>query len=368
MAAAERLELEDLSTTSAHDAGYPMLTTITPELVDHCKALMELFDSDQPQDVHIHPASSSGWFWDGHLPGVYLWTPAAAAALIALKQLSRTKQKRRFDVTHVVLIPRLPYWEEWHSCFEKEMDIWFAMHNDPAWPTFTHKPLLVGLSFPMDRSYPWLLRLESKKVVEIGRFLSKLRVTYNSGITCANYGVTRGRFEKCKGAWCAGCFKSHKIDCFEVKLPRDFNGASLAKVEDLARFRLQDQSQNIRGRDLDQTQARDQAFEALVIQATLDAFWSHTTSTVTGHVANVRFVNRYGDGLGFAPLPTLGTFPLGQHGGMLEAILLLMRSTEKRKKGATVQFATARKVRGTLTQIGRLPLRAKLIRYYHRHP
>lgn len=55
--------------------------------------------------------------------------------------------------------------------------------------------------------------------------------------------------------------------------------------------------------------------------------------------------------MGFAPLPALGPFPLGQHGGMLEALLLLMRSTEKGKKGATVQHSTARKVRATLTRI-----------------
>ena len=54
------------------------------------------------------------------------------------------------------------------------MDIWFVMHHGTAWPRFTHEPLLVGLSFPMYRSYPWLLRLESEKVVEIGRTLSKV--------------------------------------------------------------------------------------------------------------------------------------------------------------------------------------------------
>ena len=123
---------------------------------------------------YSRPLDPEGWFWDGHLLGIHLWTPPPAAALIALKQLSRTKQKRRFDVTHIVLIPRLLYWEEWQSRFEKEMDIWFVMHHGTAWPTFTHEPLLVGLSFPMYRSYPWLLRLESEKVVEIGRTLSKL--------------------------------------------------------------------------------------------------------------------------------------------------------------------------------------------------
>eukprot|EP00804_Cyclotella_cryptica_P007724 CCRYP_001332-RA/>CCRYP_001332-RA protein AED:0.42 eAED:0.45 QI:0/0/0/1/0/0/2/0/232 len=157
------------------------------------------------------------------------------------------------------------------------------------------------------------------------------------------------------GTWCAGCFKNHKLDCFEVKLPRDFNRASLAEVEDLKRFKVARpgdhlvtsfqcpncQSQNIRGHDLNPRQTRDQALEAHAIRATLDAFWLHATSTVAAHVANVRFMSRYGEGLGFAPLPALGPFPLGQHGDL----------RKKGKKGATVQHSTARKVWATLTRI-----------------
>ena len=66
---------------------------------------------------------------------------------------------------------------------------------------------------------------------------------------------------------------------------------------------------------------------------------------------NVRFMARYGESLGFSPMSSLGPFPLGQHGGMQEAVLLLMRSTEKGKKKATVQYSTARKVRATLTRL-----------------
>ena len=120
------------------------------------------------------PLSPEGWFWHGHLSGVHLWVPPPAAALIALRQLSRSKHKRPHDVTHVVLIPRLLYWEEWQSRFEKEMDVWFVMHAGSAWPRFAHEPLIVGISLPMYRSYPWRAKLESKKVVEVGRSLSSL--------------------------------------------------------------------------------------------------------------------------------------------------------------------------------------------------
>jgi hypothetical protein len=123
---------------------------------------------------YVEPLTPEGWFWEGHMAGVHLWMPPPSAALIALKQLSRACHKRPYDSTHVVIIPRILYWEEWQTRFEKEMDLWFVMHPGEAWPHFAHEPLLVGMSFPMHRSYPWLLRLHTRKVVGIGRSLSTL--------------------------------------------------------------------------------------------------------------------------------------------------------------------------------------------------
>jgi hypothetical protein len=62
-------------------------------------------------------------------------------------------------------------------------------------------------------------------VVEIGRNLSSLLKESHLralGIICTNFGATRGHFQKCHGAWCAECFIAHDLDCFEVKIPRDF--------------------------------------------------------------------------------------------------------------------------------------------------
>ena len=122
----------------------------------------------------IEPLTPKGWFWDGHQSGVHLWMPPPAAALIALKQVAKARQKRPYDCTHVVIIPRILYWEEWRSRFDKEVDVWFVLHSGEAWPHFAHEPLIVGFSFPMNRSYPWLLRLLSEKVVGIGRALSTM--------------------------------------------------------------------------------------------------------------------------------------------------------------------------------------------------
>jgi hypothetical protein len=62
-------------------------------------------------------------------------------------------------------------------------------------------------------------------------------LTFELGIICANFGVHQGHFPACDGAWCGTCFTTHPLDHFEVKMPRDFNGASLAELEDKIHFR-----------------------------------------------------------------------------------------------------------------------------------
>ena len=57
------------------------------------------------------------------------------------------------------------------------MDIWFIVHPHDIWPHSAFEPLLVGLSFPLYRDYPWLLRIEREKVVGIGRRLSQMSKT-----------------------------------------------------------------------------------------------------------------------------------------------------------------------------------------------
>jgi hypothetical protein len=98
-----------------------------------------------------------------------------------------------------------------------------------------------------------------------------------------------------------------------------------------------------------QGDAQDEAFEAVATRATLDAFWTHASRTVAGHVTEVKFMSRYALALGVDPFPALGPFPLGEHLGMKEAVMIVMRAMEPGRKGDTVQFGTARKPRATLT-------------------
>jgi hypothetical protein len=121
--------------------------------------------------------------------------PPAAATLSALKEVAKGRHKRPRDTVYVILIPRLLYQEEWRSRFQKEVDVWFPLSTGEFWPHSAFEPLMVGISFPLYRTHPWQLRMERDKVVDIGRTLShkcQRRVTYESGIICANYGVTVG--------------------------------------------------------------------------------------------------------------------------------------------------------------------------------
>lgn len=128
-----------------------------------------------------HILEPAGWFGEGHRAGCHVWAPAPAAALDALEQLSESRLKRPYEMKHVVLIPRLLYNEEWRRRFEKEMDFWFTMSPGEHWPNTCLEPLLVGISFPMRREEPWLVR-RNGQMVGLGRKLSSLSKNGNLGL------------------------------------------------------------------------------------------------------------------------------------------------------------------------------------------
>lgn len=57
---------------------------------------------------------------------------------------------------------------------------------------------------------------------------------------------------------------------------------------------------------------------ALVIRATLDAFWSHVPSMVEAYMAEAWIMSQYGDTLQLELMQLLGPRPLYQHGRMLQ--------------------------------------------------
>ena len=152
-------------------------------LADWCKSWMGT--------NYTPPLSPEGWFKAGHQPGVHLWAPppgALGAALIALKELARSWHERTSKVTHVVMIPRLLWEEEWRSCFNKDVNFWFILHNGSIWPHFAFEPLLVGISFPIlppSRSFPWQVKQKRTQVVELGRCL--LQMSKSGDLQVRNY-------------------------------------------------------------------------------------------------------------------------------------------------------------------------------------
>ena len=57
-----------------------------PLLENWCKNWMGTNFSPPLEPVH--------WFWEAHQPGVHIWAPPPAAALVALKQLARSRHKQ----------------------------------------------------------------------------------------------------------------------------------------------------------------------------------------------------------------------------------------------------------------------------------
>ena len=131
------------------------------------------------------PLDPEGWFEEGHRSGTHIWAPPPGAGLIVLRELARAKHKRPWKSMNVIMIPRLLYQEEWRGRFEKESDLWFCLQCGTAWPHFAFEPLMVGISFPLSRSFPFLVRQKRDSVVEIGRALSTLSKT--SHIRVGNY-------------------------------------------------------------------------------------------------------------------------------------------------------------------------------------
>jgi hypothetical protein len=60
---------------------------------------------------------------------------------------------------------------------KKEVDVWFILHNGLLWPHSAFEPLMVGISFPLlppSSPYPWQVKQERKRVVDLGRTLSQM--------------------------------------------------------------------------------------------------------------------------------------------------------------------------------------------------
>jgi hypothetical protein len=134
--------------------------------------------------------TTDGWFERGHnhfekgkvhpdghwrpvlRSGKFVWSPAPAAAWIALEELRKARIKRQ-NSTHVFVCPRLMT-PEWLRQLNKASDLVITVPiGHPAWPSHMFEPLFVGFVFPFTRHQPWQLR-GTPKMYSVERHLRRL--------------------------------------------------------------------------------------------------------------------------------------------------------------------------------------------------
>ena len=102
-------------------------------------------------------SNSHGFKWPVYKKGTYVWAPPPAAAETMLEELRKARH-RRTESTHVILIPRLMA-PTWQKHLHKVSDIVLSLPaGHPVWPAEMHKPLTIGIVFPLCRHKPWRMR------------------------------------------------------------------------------------------------------------------------------------------------------------------------------------------------------------------
>ena len=116
---------------------------------------------------------------------------------------------------------------------------------------------------------------------------------------------------------------------------------------DLCHFR------NIQRRNPDTLRyAKDALALQCIRRANLDSLWSREPTTVARNANQARTMEELGDALGFdCVAPPMGPFPLNDTFGMKIACVTLMKSLAPGKWEATVQYATARRMRSVFSNL-----------------
>jgi len=172
-------------------ARHPMLSFVPLHLdaIARTPALLEWVRSWSP-DQTISPLAPEEWFTSGHgiipptsaaidwtpLPSpqrVYLWTPAPAAASVAVDKLSLSRMKRT-HLLHIWLCPRLCT-HQWRKKLFKVADVVWELPpgRRPEWPAPMHETLILALVLPFICTSPWQLR-STPRVLELGGTVRRL--------------------------------------------------------------------------------------------------------------------------------------------------------------------------------------------------
>ena len=103
--------------------------------------------------------------------------PASSRSIGGVKSVIAGETKTSYGRDARVCLPTTTVAGGVEETFEKEVDLWFILHTGTFWPHDMFEPLLIGISFPLSRNHPWLVRQNRDPVVEVGRALSEMSKT-----------------------------------------------------------------------------------------------------------------------------------------------------------------------------------------------
>jgi hypothetical protein len=132
---------------------------VTPQLDDKIVKFLE-YDGwfEQGHDIVGGRLNEDGVWSPEYEAGTFVWTPAPAAALVAVEQLRRARSKRELS-THVFIVPRLMC-PEWRRQLYRVSDLYLELpFDDTYWPKHKHhEPLIFAVVFPFLSHSPWQLK------------------------------------------------------------------------------------------------------------------------------------------------------------------------------------------------------------------
>jgi hypothetical protein len=116
------------------------------------------------------------WFVKGHQHPNCIWSPAPAAADVALEQMALSVHKRPRHM-HLILVPRLMASRR-QKYLGKVCTLCFTVPlGSDNWDSSHFEPLIVGLYLPLSRHKPWTLR-GTPLLEQVERLLHEMPATY----------------------------------------------------------------------------------------------------------------------------------------------------------------------------------------------
>lgn len=215
-------------------------------------------------------------------------------------------------------------------------------------------------------AHPFLGLIKEKELAKFWKWegtcleCGKLRKNMQ-GIFCANFPHNRGIWQACRSVWCASCCKADLSVDFHIHKPIEDEGVVWKRREDTTKFlsaRTGDflfvpfqcdlcSFRNLTKRSSEPGSQADVRLLVYIRRATLDAFWSRATGTISRSMTGMRKMLRYCNELRIPPpFEQLGPLPVEDIQELTLAITILKASQEQGKNSSNyTQYDSIRKIR-----------------------